>query len=440
MEPTHSERAVKSCQLGIDRAVRFQADAMQHIDHAIDADASYCLPRVIKAWMLQGANDVRYSTQIAELVNTAQQLLPAANSKEAELLAALRPLTEGQKHQGASALARLLDKNPTNTFIHMLAQEETFWLGDSAWMRKIVEQAAPHWSEQAKDFGPFLSMRAFANEEAGYFQEAERYGMAAVEMDPTDVWGAHAVAHVLLMKGEINRGIDWLDGLSGNWSDANQMQHHLWWHYCLFLLERREHDQILSLLDTKIRNPDSALIKASPAATIDINNYASLLLRLELYGVDVSNQWQTLVSICTDRVNNHASVFSNIHDMMVLTACGKFRQSDSLLQSMASIVSDACEPGSLENAYKEVGIPVCQALLAYQKKNFEQVLALLGKVRHRLHLMGASHAQRDVFYHLLVYAAAQTGREDLIRRYLQEIEQLGFCDVPARAAYGSLAR
>ncbi len=96
------------------------------------------------------------------------------------------------------------------------------------------------------------------------------------------------------MKGEMQRGINWLESLSSNWGMANQMQHHLWWHLCLFLLETGEHDRILSLLDTQIRNPDSPLIKASPAATIDINNYSSLLMRLELYGVEVSQQWQKL--------------------------------------------------------------------------------------------------------------------------------------------------
>ena len=65
------------------------------------------------------------------------------------------------------------------------------------------------------------------------------------------------------------------------------------------------------------------------------------------------------------------------------------------------------------------------------------MISLLGDVRHQLHQMGASPAQRDVFFHLLVYAARRENRSDLERIYIGDIERLGFCDVPGRAAYKS---
>lgn len=278
-------------------------------------------------------------------------------------------------------------------------------------------------------------MRSFANEESGYFNEAEYYGRAAVEIDATDVWGAHAVAHVLLMKGEIKKGIDWLQDLCGNWGHANQMRHHLWWHFCLFLLELAEFDQIIELLDTEIRNLDSPLVKESPAATIDINNYSSLLMRLELYGVDVSPHWLKLAEICANRVSNYGSAFSNIHDMMVLCGCGKFTLAKDLLAGLKQKFSSRDQVSSLALSYRTVGIPVCEAILAHRKRDYSRVLTVLGDVRHQLHLMGASHAQRDVFYHMLVYAADRSQRDDLRKIFISEIEHLGFCDVPNRAAY-----
>jgi hypothetical protein len=73
--------------------------------------------------------------------------------------------------------------------------------------------------------------------------------------------------------------------------------------------------------------------------------------------------------------------------------------------------------------------------LAHRAKDYSQMLSKLGGVRHQLHMMGASHAQRDVFYHLLVHAAEQVHRDDLRRVFLRDIERLGFCQVPERAAY-----
>jgi len=49
--------------------------------------------------------------------------------------------------------------------------------------------------------------------------------------------------------------------------------------------------------------------------------------------------------------------------------------------------------------------------------------------------MGASHAQRDVFYHMSVQAAEVEGREDLRAVFIRDIGRLGFSDVPNRAAY-----
>jgi len=241
MHNPSQKSAVELCSIGINSFNRFRADAMQHINASISADENYCLPRVVKAWMLQGAGDSSYSKNIAGLIEQSQALLPAGSSREAELLLAVRLANEGRGAEAATALEALLINSPKDLFAHVLVQDETFWLGQSHWMLGIVERAAPHWKTTDKDYGAFVSLRAFANEEAGLFDAAEKYGRQAVEIDPSDVWGAHAVAHVLHMNGQMHRGIDWLESLSVNWGHANQMRHHLWWHLCLFLLEHEAH-------------------------------------------------------------------------------------------------------------------------------------------------------------------------------------------------------
>jgi len=290
---TSAQLAKDSCELGLSQFSRFRADAMQHIDAAIAADPNYCLPLIAKACMLQGANDNCYSDQVSELIKKSRDRLPSGESRESSLLDAVSHALEGHGVEAATILDQRLLECPTDLFAHVLLQEETFWLGQSRWMLDTIERAAPAWQQSDKDYGSFLALRAFANEEAGYLNKAEKYGRESVEIDPTDVWGAHAVAHVLVMQGEMHRGIDWLEGLSSHWGHANQMRHHLWWHLCLFLLELGDHDRVVHLLDAQVRNPNSELVQASPAATIDITNYASLLLRLELYGVDVSLHWQS---------------------------------------------------------------------------------------------------------------------------------------------------
>jgi len=425
--------AADHCATGVTSFIRWRADAMHHIDMAIATDEHYALPRLVKAWMLHGAGDATYADKICKLKAETEQCLPSTDCREAKLLCALKLAHAGNGIEAATVLEQMLLESPTDPLLHQLAQEEIFWMGRADWMRDITERAAPAWQETSEHYGSFLSLRAFANEEAGYLDDAERFGRMAVEIDPCDVWGAHAVAHVLIMRGDMQRGIDWLEQLSPNWEHANQMRHHLWWHVCLFLLEVGQHERILQLLTTEVRNPNSPLVTASPAATIDISNVASLLLRLELYGVAVEHHWSALASVCANRVTNHANAFGNIHDMMVLAATGQFDQANELLASMRSRF--ASQSGSVALAFNAVAVNACEAVLAHRMKAYDRVLELLSSVRHDLHLMGASHAQREVFYHLLVHAAREEGREDLRAVFVGDMERLGFCKVPQRAAY-----
>jgi len=150
---------------------------MQYLNDAIRADADYCLPLIVKACELQSANDERFNAEVAGLLDQAQERMPANAGLEHDLLKAVSAALAGQGVQAARYYEQLL-----------------------------LDRAAPSWSETHKDYGPLLSLRAFANEEAGFFAEAERYGRAAVEIDPSDVWGAHAVAHVMDMQGDAQKG------------------------------------------------------------------------------------------------------------------------------------------------------------------------------------------------------------------------------------------
>ena len=416
--------------------IGMRADAIEDIDAAIQEDESFALPKLVKAWSLHCGRDANAAGAINGLLKDAEECLPSTSGRETGLYSALKLARDGKGIESVEALEKIAAESPLDLYVHFVALEEVFWTGRAEWMRDIVERAAPAWHESAEDYGPFLSLRAFANEEAGRLDDAERFGRQAVEIHSADIWGAHAVAHVLLMKGEMQQGADWLETLSPHWRYGNQMQHHLWWHICLFLLELGERDRVVDLLTAEIRNPDSSLVRVAPAAPIDISNVASLLLRLELLGVDVADQWEVLGSICAGRVHNHDNAFANVHDMMVLAATGRFDSAQELLDSMRSRYQDGL--GSVALSYNDAGIPACEAVLAHRHRNYGEVLSRLMPVRHDLPLMGASHAQRDVFYQLLVHAADQEGQGRLRAELLREVEQIGFREVAGRVAYQQL--
>ena len=181
----------------------------------MQADPGFALPKIAKAWILHMGRSTTFADKIEQLTAQAQACLDPTIERDCALLAALRVASTGCGIEAATILEAHLLRPPTDLLAHRLVQFELFWNGRAAWMLDIIERAAPHWSADVEGYGAYLSCRAFANEEYGNYADAERHGRHAVSINPTDVWGAHAVAHVLVMQARIAEGADWLQGLSG---------------------------------------------------------------------------------------------------------------------------------------------------------------------------------------------------------------------------------
>ncbi len=434
---TSSAAAADAFNAGMHGFICWRTDTMTLLDTAMAADPDFALAKLAKGWIMQTARTAAFRPQIDALLAEAAPLMDAADGREQAYFNGLTAASAGRGVDASTIMEAMLVQHPTDLLGHRLVQFELFWNGRAAWMRQLVERAAPAWNKSLVDYGGFLSARAFANEEAGNYELGERCGRDAVEIDPTDCWGTHAVAHVHAMQGRVDDGVAWLEGLNGNWGEANQIAHHLWWHLCIMLLEQGAYDRALALVTSKIRNPESPLVKAMPGAPIDLQNVASLLMRLEMRGVDLGDHWNILAEICAGRIHDHGSPFSAAHDMMVLTGSGQFDLAAQLLDNMRAFA--ATGDASLVTAYRAAGIPLCEAILAYRRGEYERVIALISPVRHDLHLIGGSHAQRDLFYQIMLDAAHRAGRKELIPLFFDDIRRIGFDKVEQRTLYRDIA-
>jgi len=412
--------------------VAWRADAVGLLDKAIGMDAGFIAPRLLKAWILHAARTDKFRPIVQGLLAEVAPHLGDAPAREQAMARAVSVAQQGNLQAGVAVLERYLAEHPTDLLVHRLAQFELFWSGESKWMRDLVERAAPAFNENTPDYAHFLAVRAFSNEEGGDYATAEQCGRGAVEREPESAWGAHAVAHTLLMQGRVEEGAAFMSALSGNWGKANQIAHHNWWHLALFLMERGEYDRVLELLDTKIRNPDSPLVKAMPDATIDLQNVASLLERLELRGVDVGGRWNTIAEICAGRIADHANPFASAHDAMVLAAVGRFDLVAALVDGMRT---QAGARGVMGAVTQTVGAPLAAAMAAHRAGEYGKVVDLLWPIRRSLHQVGGSHAQRDIFFQVLMDAALRAGRRVEAGVLLGDIAGIGFERVGERSLY-----
>jgi tetratricopeptide (TPR) repeat protein len=317
-----------------------------------------------------------------------------------------------------------------------LAQFELFWVGEAKWARDISERASSSWSKDIPGYSAYLAIRSFGLEETGQYEEAERLGRLSIELDPGDCWAAHSVAHVLEMEGRLEEGIEWLDSLKNEWEGANHIVHHLWWHRCLFESERGDHAGALQGYDQYVRNPDSQLVKAIPDFYLDIQNCASMLLRLELRGIDVGNRWEPIAEIAEARIGNHSSPFTSAHCAIALIASGRVEQTKDLIEQMRSFAND--NSGTLGPRYAAATIPASEAAIAHRQGEHEKVLQILMPARRSLWQMGGSHAQRDLFFQIIADSAVQLGRNDLSAILMDDIRSIGFGHLDARTSYADM--
>jgi len=431
------QQAAQATAAAIRAYNHWRADAMVHVKTALTADPEAPMAHVVKGLILATGRNRNYDPLVEGALEAARRGAERLGPRERRYVDALGAMAGGRLTEAVTVYEDILADKPDDLFAHRLAQQELFWMGEARWMADVAEAAAGAWSEDDPDYPTYLAVRAFSLEEAGDRERAERFGRESVERDPGECWGAHAVAHVLEMQGRVREGVDWLEGLSGNWAGGNQIVHHLWWHLCLFLLERGEHERVLELLEREVRNPDSPLIQATPDVYIDIQNYASLLLRLELRGVGVDERWNAVADVAAERIGNHASPFTDAHAAMILAAVGRMHEADQMVASMERFAAEST--GSLAPRYRNAAIPAARAAVAHRRGDHVGVVRALMPARRSLWQMGGSHAQRDVFTQILVDSLLRLGERARLATVLAETRAVPFEHLDERSFYDRAA-
>jgi hypothetical protein len=284
-----------------------------------------------------------------------------------------------------------------------------FMFGDKAGMLAALTPRIAAFGADTPQAGYVLGCHAFALEENGLYREAGEAGRLAVRLAPRDVWGRHAVAHVFEMTGDTSGGLAWLRD-SADWEHCNNFGFHMWWHLALFELERGRTDEVLRLYDTRIRAERSDDFR-------DISNAAALLARLEFEGVDVGGRWDELAGIAVRRIHDHCTIFADLHYLLALAGAGRPHDSLALVASLADHAGEACETGQIA---RDVGVALADAVVAFRDGRHGAVVDRLLPLRPRLHRIGGSDAQRDVFEQMLIESAVRSGRHGVAARLLGE--------------------
>ena len=430
---TDNSDSVEALDRTFNAYFQFRTNAMVYLDAAIAADPQFALPHAARGILLESLKKPALYAKARHELEAAKSCQQPVSARENHYIAALEAALDGQVTAAVTHYQQIVNDHPHDLFAMRLAQSELFWIGEVGWMRDISEKPASKWTANVPGYSAYLSIRAFGLEENGDYKLAEKCGREAVDLDPTDCWGAHAVAHVQIMQGRLADGVTWLSDLSGNWSAANHIVHHLWWHLALFHTERGEYEEGLNVYDHRLRDLDSPLMQTMPDFYVDLQNDAALLQRLELRGVDVGDRWQPIADLAQARIGNHASPFTSAHSALALAAAGRFEDANELIQSIRDFVAE--DTGALGPRYALAVLPASEASVAHRKGEHQRVIDIMMPARRNLWQMGGSHAQRDLFFQLLIDSAIKEDRRDILRLLLDELNATGFEHLGERSSY-----
>ncbi|MDB6177325.1 tetratricopeptide repeat protein [Paracoccus sp. Z330] len=310
---------------------------------------------------------------------------------------------------GAVALVEeVLVHNPRDTFSAKLSHAIRFMMGDRHGMRRSVERLLSAHEENHPMRGFLLGCHAFTLEETGEYARAEQAGLEGLSLAPDDAWGLHAVAHVYDMTHQPDRGIALIDDNGGSWLHCNNFRYHVWWHKALLHLDRHETDHVLALYDNEIRHDRTDDFR-------DFSNASSLLMRLELEGVDVGGRWEELAELAESRSGDACLAFADLHYMLALVRRGR---QDAAQAMLARFHRDSAAPETESlRILAEPGLIAAEGLAAYGEGQYGAAFRNLALAQPRMQSVGGSHAQRDVFERITIDAGMRAG-------YLAETEAL----------------
>lgn len=372
---------------------------VRSIFDAADADPDCCLVNAHAAAVHMALESASGFKSARKFVVRARALARDANDREREFTAAIYQWWRGNSDQALNRLREIVANHPSDIVTAKWAQYHAFNQGNAQAMLDVANRITVARPDVAEAWG----MKAFALEQSNDISRAEQTARHALSLNRNEAWAQHAIAHVLDTQGRIDEGIEFLTSHAEGWADRSIfIREHNYWHLALFHLDHDDHLRALRVFDEHLWGewPEYAQEQIGAIST---------LWRLELRGVSVGKRWSPVVEKVLERWHEHIVPFNDLLFIYALARGGKHQAVGEFLASLE-------RRGEKDNSgvWDSLVIPCARGLAAYAQGRFSVAADALGPLLGRLHLVGGSHAQRDVFVQTWIDAALRAGQHSAV--------------------------
>ncbi|CAN5208072.1 hypothetical protein BH11PSE5_BH11PSE5_22190 [soil metagenome] len=311
-----------------------------------------------------------------------------AKTRDERLLVEAMSAWQGGDETGAIASHReRLQIRPDDLAALKICQLHHINVGDFDGMLATLRAAAPYHAENHY----FLGQLAFALEETGHTAQARdlaiRAVMAAQDTGEDDPWSVHALMHAHHRAGELQDSITLARRYEALWARSGTfMGIHAWWHAAIAHLDLDQGGLALALYDQRLAPIDAHCVQSLVARV-------SLLARLQLRGVAVGDRWPPLVDTLMERVDDGVNGFLDVHYVYGLALAGEREMAREAAKKLEGLSSTAA-----------------LALIADVDGDAEKAAEMLRSLAARLHCLGGSHEQRELYELIELKAALKNGR------------------------------
>lgn len=323
-----------------------------------------------------------------------------ADERERGMIEVAQTWADGAFARAKMLLDALIASHPADLVALKVAEFLYFQEPDAKRHSALMERAAP-----ANAIVPeFLAMQSFAAELAGDRRRAVGIADEAIARQESTPWAHHALAHVFINEGEIERGTAITARHAADWSKHDVgMQTHLWWHAALFHLAALDFGRVRSLYSERVwvHRPDDVFTHTDAV---------SLLWRVELLGRCWKDAWAPMMPHLGGGARGFMFPFLASHYAYALARGGEEKAAREVIDRQNRLAE--ARQGDERRIWQRIGTPLVEGCMASALEDHATAARVMEPAIHEAGRIGGSDAQNDVIRQTWIVALAKSGRRD----------------------------